>query len=195
MLFLIPLLFLSLSLILFPLGLEAAPPTSAPVDVNVTNDAANAVPVTVGNDASSPVSVTVENDGSQPVPTTEVFVREPFGTFFSDHFDLGGIKFFLDVPADKRLVIEHIAPFAQTQAGQRLTRLVVRLVTGSVLHAYTLLITDNVDTQLWFGTYTVRLYADPGSQVEFEIPGPEGHKVELSVSGYFLDPNSPTLSP
>jgi hypothetical protein len=137
--------------------------------------------------------VIIINDASKPVPvTTDGFVRTPFaiqltgpGTPTEDCF----ASFVVD-PA-KRLVIEGFS----LETNVIITKTTVGVVTNGVVvnHFYPRQSGDDA-ASTW---HHVRLYADPGSDVDFLLTTPSTGALPCTfgVSGYLIDPSSPSLAP
>ena len=150
--------------------------------------------------------VNVINTISNPVPTAPSFVREPFGFYDSGYFNpsTGSAAVTLYVPAGKRLVIEQVGVFARMLATDSFPRVVFYLNTNSVNTNYSVSLTT-VPTSTTglvdrIGIVPLRAYVDPGTSVLFlcSVFGSadlSNRRCEISVSGYLIDPASPSLSP
>jgi hypothetical protein len=145
-------------------------------DVRVINTPANPVPV-VGQ-------VTVQT--TEPLAVTDV-PRQPFQT------SLFAAPFRFEVPAGKRLVIEHVSGHLITDGGAHWVS--VSTTAGGTFTAHLFPLTNaglagnGIDTVFPFAQET-RLYADPGSTVFASFStrafDPEVFRY-LAISGYLVD--------
>src|SRR5262245_13197862 len=141
----------------------------------------------VGNDASSPVPVIdVENPAHQPFQFFATFSKTG-GNFVSSNQ--------IAVPAHKRLVIETITVQAFVPAGQKLLAQ-INMTGGGVFAQHNIILTPqgsfNFDLQDYFAaTESVRLYADEGSAVPFNVTRSSSDGQfwggQYTVSGYYVD--------
>jgi hypothetical protein len=146
-------------------------------DVRVIKTPANPVPV-VGQ---------VAVHTTEPLAVTDV-PRQPFQTFLAS---AGPFSF--EVPAGKRLVIEHVSGHLITDAGAHWVQ--VSTTAGGTFTTHLFPVTsaglagNGVDTVFPFAQET-RLYADPGSTV-FWSYATQAPDVDISrylaISGYLVD--------
>ena len=151
-------------------------------------------PVVVVNKPDAPVPVTgtigVATSESNPLIVREVAhtVRQPFQklTFIptSQAFD---------VPADKRLVIEFVSMNLASDTTCRVTSLSLRTSSGGASVAFFFAPTHVPGPDRNSATFgqVAHLYADPGSDVEFQVlvqtTGPCNLNGSVTVSGYLED--------
>jgi len=137
--------------------------------------------------------VFVINDATNPVPvTTNGFVRTPFA------IQLTGLNAGFRCPASftvdsvKRLVIEG---FSIDSPALAIFKTTVGVVTNGagVNHFYS----RQSAVAAGLTWHHVRLYADPGSVVDFVTTSnaPSAQICTFGVSGYLIDPSSPSLAP
>ncbi len=161
-------------------------------EVEIKNSAGAALPVVIQNGAGAPVPVDV---GLSP--------RVPFQAYLNST----GFKFShnlsFEVPAGEILVIEHIsARVEEWQDVEDLSRIFVVVRTGGVEGVWHLPATERQKTsgpRVFIVSESLRLYADPGSEVQYTaIVGPVGTAemfTEVSFSGYLIPAGEPSLSP
>ena len=94
------------------------------------------------------------------------------------------------VPAGKHLVVETVSVLLYLPSGNKVGAF-LRYKTGGVAARMFLPVTyqySDSSNDLYFATTTVRLYADPGSQVFVEANSPSGVGVgtQCTVSGYLI---------
>jgi len=130
-----------------------------------------------------PVPVTISNT-SVPTNPTDVaapsqaiqFLKQPdtYGTNSSEAEED------IQVPANKRLVIEYISAEVGTGYGS----VTVETVSGGNLAAYYLIERTTSHTHQFFPT---RIYADPGTPVRVIVDSVDGKRVyaDVEISGYY----------
>jgi len=148
---------------------------------------------TVGIDGANN---TVKIDGGVPVPVRDVDnpARQPFQANFQIFLADGNFYGFQDIsiPANKRLVIEFFSATADVAQGD-FPEIDVRTVTGNVISGH-FITSSRQGTINNFDQYvvgqTVRLYADPGTQVKIDFSRTMSQGIALfggTISGYFVD--------
>lgn len=165
-------------------------------DVLVTNTSSQAVPVAVQGTptvglATGANAVTVANPGTAPVPTYNARdAMEPFQAFLFN----GGNGNAFTVPAGKRLVIEYAGVWGQVKGGV-LYSPAIRTTVGDVTQFHhlsfeqsTFVPSPGSGLTRYEGSNTVRIYADPGTRVDFIVLNEGGSNIsgEVSLSGYLV---------
>ena len=144
---------------------------------------------------AKPKDVKVVNDLGTPVPVEDAFVREPFAFSDSDRRTSTFVAFRFDVPEDRRLFVESIGALIEACSGS-ITQAEVTYVLDGVLHQYPLPTIEGFE-----GSFSVhenlRLYADPGSSIRLQVDQGflEPIFARVAISGYLIDPLSPSLAP
>lgn len=121
--------------------------------------------------------------------------RQPFaaGAFPSFSGRLAA-ESFLTVPAGKRGVIEHVSCVNVLDASNNFVRLQVDVTTDGNLNSHQF-VHSNVgpsigDLEVWSFSQPVRVYADPGTEVELNVfrrVGTGSGNVECYISGHYVD--------
>lgn len=124
---------------------------------------------------------------------------------FAFHQDLLGQSGFVaeatfQVPADRMLVIEAVtAQISLTVGGQSVTLYRITTRTDNTIFFYNVPVFEQGDdTGIFVAGQQVRLYAAPGSEVELLMRRDSNQGVFNflpGLSGYLIDPNSPSLGP
>jgi hypothetical protein len=124
---------------------------------------------------------------------------------FSFHQDLFGQSGFVaeasfQVPADRLLVIEAVtAQISLPDGGQSVTLYRIITRTGNTISSYYVPVFEQgADTGIFVAGQQIRLYATPGSEVELLMRRNSNQGLFNflpRLSGYLVDPNSPSLGP
>jgi hypothetical protein len=104
------------------------------------------------------------------------------------------------VPTDRMLVIETVtAQISLPVAGQSVTLYRLATQTANRIFFYNVpVVEQGADTGVFVAGQQVRLYAAPGSEVQLLMRRDSNQGVFNflpGLSGYLIDPNSPSLSP
>jgi hypothetical protein len=156
--------------------------------------------------AAAAASVLIAGIAVAQEPRSE-WPREPFQLAAEQEWAEGtlsaGVTF--DVPSDRRLVIEQVSASHTVAIGQHLTRTFVVTTIGDRTTTHAVFVPRTGTTEgvlnVYNGGQHLRLYADPGTRVELgaarndtNCPFPCG-SMSMSVSGYLIPADSPSLAP
>ena len=195
------------------LGEPSGPPNG--LNVNVVNP----IPLPVTGDINSTVSgVEVTNNATKPVPVKSAFVREPF-TFYKEHQYTNSDRDFFDlfqVPEDRLAVIETVSAVIVIYGDEgdeigELTRAELRIlfsennymklrypISFPLIEQGTGKYAFNQVGKHYVGCQQIRVYVSAGDNVIFEYYLDEirgSFSAIVTVTGYYLPLNSPSLSP
>ena len=175
------------------------------VNAVVTGDVNATVSGTVGLAPGTTVQiggtadVLIGNTDAEPVPIVDLHdAREPFQRRLTLNIDPGSTQsqVGLDVPAGKRLVVEHVSSRVQGPAGERYMAQFTTHVFGSTPGGaanWLVLVYQGTfsGSDVLTASHDMRVYADnsfPSAQFVVTRTGIAGSTfAELNVSGYFVD--------
>lgn len=177
------------SVALLALALAAAPAafaqgtSPAGPDVRVVNPPSQPVPVRLGG----PVVVTT----TAPLPVTVAGAAAPQPFQFTYHSANPLTNQGFTVPAGKRLVIEHLScDGSDTSDSLLAVQVRTRVGIETTPHLCPFTVRAHMGRMVYAGALPVRLYADGGTQVSFEILGFGTSPSRLAfagISGYLVD--------
>lgn len=188
---------------------QGGPPPAPTQNVNVVNTSANPVPtaaqgtttvsgsvniantpavslatgasVAVNNPASNAVFVRSVDDRLRQIFQTQITVNLTPGSF-GDHLAI-------QIPAGKRLVIEHVS-VAGIDNGEEHLRYEITTQANTVQATHRLVSYQQGIPNFYYASQEMRVYGDPSSLVIFGVNRPYGigtASATMTVSGYFVD--------
>lgn len=199
-----------LGVLVLPLCAVAAGPPGG-IQVEVTNSAANPVPVTGAVAVDGPVEVTgavdVNSTDAQPVIVRDVSAdspRIPYQETVTVPWTTAAVTLlFSDVPPGMRLVVEHISASLFMAPSRELGSFGVTTQVEGVSATHTIAIPESAPAFAGSTTYSggqsLRLYSDQRLSVRVaKVPSSTvlaASSASVTVSGYFVPNDSPTLAP
>jgi hypothetical protein len=128
-------------------------------------------------------TTTITNTSANPVPT---IITSATQSFQASGGDAASGRFTFTVPAANRLAIETIT-ISQRQATTGVLLPTVTVISNGNAANHALPVTNHpVDPARTWGIYTVRLYADPNTQVTIAAGNVQMNEFTASVSGYLV---------
>lgn len=132
---------------------------------------------------TQPSTTTIANTAANPVPTV---ITSATQSFQASGGDAASGRFVFTVPAANRLAIETIT-ISQRQATTGVLLPTVTVISNGNSANHALPVTNHpVDPARTWGIYTVRLYADPSTQVTIAAGNVQMNEFNASVSGYLV---------